>query len=86
MAVFTYKASNRGADPVAGTIAADTPRQARDMLRARGLRVTHLADSTPTPAIAGRSVRRGMRPLVTVFLREIATLLGVGMPLMEALM
>ena len=37
MAVFVYQATDAGRRATSGTIAADTPRQARELLRARGL-------------------------------------------------
>ena len=100
MAVFTYKASDAaGAGDQSGTITADTPRQARDLLRARGLTVRDLDDFAPRAAQASRSGTdaapisllrrrrraRGQRHLVTQLLRELSTLLGVGVPLVEAL-
>jgi type II secretory pathway component PulF len=95
MAVFTYKATDARND-VTGTIAADTPRQARDLLRERGLVVRDISDFQPTPlpaAIKQRRAklpvrprpRRGLRHHATGFIRELSTLLGVGMPLLEAL-
>ncbi|HZK80709.1 MAG TPA: type II secretion system F family protein [Humisphaera sp.] len=93
MAVFTYKALGAGAD-VSGTIAADTPHQARDLLRERGLVVRDIRDYTAGPTSrAGASIRplfafrlrRSWRHHSTTFIREISTLLGVGVPLLEAL-
>src|SRR5580698_5366317 len=93
MAVFTYKAIGAGAD-ISGTIAADTPHQARDLLRERGLVVRDISDFVATPGRkAGASIRpifnfefrRSFRHHSTNFIREISTLLGVGVPLLEAL-
>jgi type II secretory pathway component PulF len=94
MAVFTYKATDARND-VTGTIAADTPRQARDLLRERGLVVRDISDFQPPPPAAVKQqraklavrprLRRGLRHHATGFIRELATLLGVGMPLLEAL-
>ena len=39
MAIFKYQALDPDRSAVNGSIAADSPRQARDLLRARGLRV-----------------------------------------------
>jgi type II secretory pathway component PulF len=70
-----------------GTIIADTPRQARDQLRAQGLSISQLApESQAVPRrrlfqFRGR-VRSGH---VTQFARELSTLLAVGMPLLESL-
>src|SRR3954466_1971415 len=88
MAVFTYKATAPAAAMQSGTIAADTPRQARDLLRERGLSVQHLDTHRASSAPAHRRLRlRGKtKPHeVTAFIRELSTLLGVGVPLLEAL-
>jgi general secretion pathway protein F len=89
MAVFTYKATDTGAARLSGTIAADTPRQARDLLRQRGLVVRELSDVRP--ASARRLLPRLLRPFsspavhTTMFVRELSVLLAVGVPLTEAL-
>jgi general secretion pathway protein F len=91
MAVFTYRAIAAGSEDVSGTIAADTPRQARDLLRDRGLIVRDLADyEAPTTQRAprvplARLRRRGPRHQTTTFVRELSTMLGVGAPLLEAI-
>jgi general secretion pathway protein F len=91
MAVYTYKATGPADDSVTGTIAADTPRQARDLLRGRGLRVRDVTDYRPSHTSQWTLVRPGMfsrsvsRRQTTGFVRDLATLLGVGMPLLEAL-
>jgi general secretion pathway protein F len=128
MPVFTYRATDAAtAADQRGTIAAETPRQARDLLRGRGLIVRDLGeaagggraegrpadpsrrrwgrrDSAGRPGGAAtaaaaptaepiarppaRPSRRGagrLRPHVTAFVRELATLLGVGVPLLDAL-
>jgi len=90
MAVFTYKAIATGAaDDVSGTIAADTPRHARDLLREQGLIVRDLADyksgQSRSRSFRPARPRRGARQLTTTFIRELATLLGVGAPLLESL-
>lgn len=92
MAVFTYKASGGGSE-VTGAIAADTPMQARELLRERGLVVRQIADYAPTRRQrwrGGRGENRprragGARHQSTTFIRELSTLLGVGVPMLEAL-
>ena len=86
MAVYAYKAL-AGPRPVAGTIAADSPRQARELLRAQGLTVRDVAEQRAPAAKAKPSFRRAGpgRQQVTTMLREAATLLAVGTPLLEAL-
>jgi general secretion pathway protein F len=87
MPVFTYKAVDMDESPVAGTLTADTPRQARDVLRGRGLLITQVAalakETSRWPALA----RRGRRAQgeVIAFIRETATLLQAGIPLLETL-
>jgi general secretion pathway protein F len=87
MAVFAYKALDVRYCPTAGTVAADTPRQARDLLRAQGLMVEQVDLQQPR---AHRSVltftaRRRDAARVGQFVRQLATLLSVGSPLLEAL-
>ncbi len=91
MAVYTYKATGPAEDMLTGTIAADTPRQARDLLRERGLVVRDIAGYQPAsatqksllvPKLRGRSFSRR---LTTALIRDLSTLLGVGVPLLEAL-
>src|SRR5437868_4648813 len=96
MAVFTYKAITQGTGDITGTIAADTPRQARQLLRQRGLVVRDIADAGTSrnwrsifrPSGASRRESFGhriARRQSTELLRELSTLLAVGMPLTEAL-
>jgi type II secretory pathway component PulF len=93
MAVFTYKAVSGDASAVSGLIVAETPREARDSLRARGLTVEEVAprESGGAGGAAGmrgffrRSGSRGDVARVNGFIRELSTLLGVGIPLVEAI-
>ncbi len=88
MPVYTYTASTAGqsACPLRGTIVADSPRQARDQLRAQGLSIRDVAEQTATRAswreryLVGRQVAK-----VTGLLQEMATLLAAGIPLTDAL-
>ena len=90
MAVFAYKAVAGDASAVTGLIVADTPRDARDTLRARGLTVEEVA---PRDSGGKRSLwvwrrsggSRGDAARVNGFIRELSTLLGVGIPLVEAI-
>ena len=91
MAVYSYKAFE-GASPVNGTVAADSPRAARDALRDRGLTIQHVAaERNERAASAGISLRlptlstRTQSARVAAFTRELSTLLAVGIPLLEAL-
>ncbi len=90
MAVYSYIAGGNGesnAAPVRGTIMADSPRQARDQLRAQGLVIRDISEQAP-----GRRQSRLSRYLykrqagkVTGLFQEMSTLLTAGIPLLEAL-
>ncbi|MCC5828822.1 MAG: type II secretion system F family protein [Phycisphaeraceae bacterium] len=85
--MFYYKAlEGESTSPARGTVAADSPRSARDMLRSRGLRILSLQTAQPATRpglihLLGRK-RSSQLPL---FIRELATLLAVGVPVAEAL-
>ncbi len=87
MPVFEYKAIDLDATNLAGTLIADTPRQARDVLRDRGLTVTHVRAVCQTGAVGFRQHHRGRRAQgeVVAFIRELATLMRAGIPLLSAL-
>src|SRR5207248_1947487 len=86
MAVFTYKASDLSSAEQIGTITADSPRQARDLLRQRGLVIRDIAQAQSASQSARVSrPHRGMRHQTSTFIRELSTLLAVGVPLLEAL-
>jgi type II secretory pathway component PulF len=72
---------------VDGTVVADTPRQARDLLRARGLTVQGLDEHVSRRGFTWRPWRGGVESpaKLAAAVRELATLLGVGIPLVEAL-
>ena len=85
MAVFAYKATDASAAIVRGVLTADTPRQARDALRSRGLRVQQIeacaaSASARPPRVSARNAAR-----VVQFIRELSMLLGAGIPLLEAI-
>jgi general secretion pathway protein F len=86
MAVFAYTATGTEGT-VNGTITADTPRQARDLLRERGLVVQRVADHKERTAARLRlQIGKSRLANKTVqFVRELSTLLGVGTPLLEAM-
>lgn len=87
MAVFAYKATDLSATLVRGTIVADTARQARDELRGRGLTIHDiLAESNSRKKSWSFLSRPGRSSAkVTSAVRELATLLGAGIQLLEAL-
>lgn len=87
MAVYEYSAVDLDASAVAGTVVADTPRQARDLLRERGLTITKIqpmVESTEPTFFERYRGRRGQAEVVA-FIRELATLLAAGIPLLTAL-
>jgi general secretion pathway protein F len=101
--VFAYKAAGDDRRSVSGTLTADSPRQARDLLRARGLRIEQVTEQRARRATSFQSTskptdipgntrpdarwrrRPGHQRQVARLIRELATLLGVGVPLAEAL-
>jgi type II secretory pathway component PulF len=87
MAVFTYRAIDPSTASQSGTIAADTPRQARDLLRERRLTVQRIESyrSAHSPPARLRFRKQARAHEVTSFIRELSTLLSVGVPLLEAL-
>src|SRR5579862_3820760 len=85
MAVFAYEAME-GRTLVRGTIAADTPRLARQQLRSRGLSVERIGPvATRRPSGLRFRFRRSEQHKIASFVRELSTLLGVGVPLLEAI-
>ncbi len=87
MPVFAYKAIDLDASAVGGTIIADTARQARDLLRERGLTITAVRTVAEgdRPTFAERRRGRKAQGEVVAALREMATLLATGIPLLAAL-
>ena len=87
MPVFAYKAMDQDASAVSGQVAADTPRQARDLLRERGLVIESMAEHAQT------GDRHKWRPWaarprldrVAECIRDLSTLLAAGIPLLDAL-
>ncbi|MBX2852343.1 MAG: type II secretion system F family protein, partial [Phycisphaeraceae bacterium] len=96
MAVFSYQACPAGvagtSSPAVlrGTITADSPRHARELLRERELDVIAV-DQVRRPLglgwLKGSLGRRSNRyeARVVVFVRELSTLLAVGTPMLQAL-
>ena len=87
MPVFEYKAIGANEASQGGTVTADTPRQARDILRQQGLRITQVAQATTSNKRNFLQRHRGRRCQATVveFIREMATLLQAGIPLLATL-
>lgn len=96
MPVYSYQAVDASRTASRGTLIADTPRDARDQLRRRGLVPRRLEPAAADPvaedtaagpdADAGRSgAGPGRRSEAADFFRELSTLLGVGVGVLEAL-
>lgn len=83
MSIFVYRAINRERKSVDGQITADSPRQARDLLRQQGLLVREL--SAPTSRRSWLTRRRGTKTKLASAVRELATLLSVGVSVDESL-
>lgn len=88
MPVFTYIARDTEQRERNGALMADTPKAARDALRAQGFRVCRVTEQKAGTASGGRTWRGGGRvspSLLNGAYRELSTLLAVGIPLAEAL-
>ncbi len=83
MAVFSYTALKDDAAMVSGVIVADTPRQARDSLRAQGLTIQQVKERRDRAASSFRPGARHGREVLS-FVRELSTLLGAGVTLLDA--
>ncbi|MGH8456634.1 MAG: type II secretion system inner membrane protein GspF [Stenotrophobium sp.] len=89
MAAFEYTALNAGGRQEKGLIEGDTPRQARQMLRDRGLNPLEIVEVADQAKSARSSLfRRGggiSATELSLFTRQLATLVRSGLPLDEAL-
>jgi len=87
MAVFSYIGMNRESATVKGTVAADSPRQARDQLRDQGVRVHKLAECKTRPQRRGwpKLSLRSTNTQWATAVHEMSMLLHAGIPLLEAL-
>ena len=87
MAVFAYRAADGGAAVVRGTVTADSPRQAWDQLRSRGLVVEEITPHEPAAGFSWWPLKRRGRHAAKLAstVRDLATLLGAGIPLLESL-
>lgn len=86
MSLYAYQAVNEASVAVEGTISADSPRAARDLLRSRGLIVEAITSPQERDVLRWRFYRRrkfGNKRVEAI--RELSTLLASGIPLLEAL-
>ena len=88
MPVFHYRAIDDQRNSRVGEVAGESPRDARESLRGQGLIVLEVR-----PLIADTAAKRPVRllskrvspQLYASMLRDLSTLLGVGIPLTESL-
>ena len=88
MAVFSYTGVNRESATVRGTVAADTPRQARDQLRGEGVRVKRLTESADKQSGRTWLPRFSLlssKTLWSTSVHELAMMLHAGIPMLDAL-
>jgi len=87
MAIFEYKGLDLRGKNTAGVIDADTPRQARSRLRQNGIFPTELASAKDAATGLSRpafSFSQGVSlSEVALMTRQLATLLGAGLSIME---
>ncbi len=84
MGAYRFEAVDAEGRMRSGVIDADTPRSARDRLRADGLTPTAVAESAAGGTGAGARLRIASA-VVTMTTRQLATLVQSGMPLDQAL-
>ena len=87
MAVFAYNGIDEQRKPTKGTVAAESPRQARDLLRSRGVRVSDLkaCGDRAQPTWFSRLMNGRARNQWSTSVHELSMLLHAGIPLLEAL-
>ena len=84
MPTYRYKAYAAGGRTTAGAIEAESPREAQQLLREKGLYVSEVAPEA-APAAAG-FFRRGIPAAeLSLMTRRLATLVGASVPLYEAM-
>ena len=85
MPVFKYQAVDLDRSEIAGSLIADTSRQARDQLRSKGLRILDIAEVKDKKSASQLFAKKTSQAEVINFIRELATLLSAGIPLLNAL-
>ena len=88
MPVYEYKAFDKRGKSVSGIVDADSGQEARLKLREKDYFITEISETSETSARAAREIRlfSRVRPMeVSLLVRQIATLLNAGIPLLEAL-
>lgn len=86
MPIFRYKGYGPGGGPSTGTIEADGPRDAAIKLKSKGLHPWDITrqDEAASSSLKDRFTRRSELALAAIT-RQLAVLLGAGVPLVEAL-
>lgn len=91
MPVFAYKALSEGGRPVEGLKEADSPKSLRSVLRREGLYLTEVVGEQRAQAASPEvNVRRWVLGRIkpedlAIMTRQLAVLVGAGIPLVEAL-
>ncbi len=90
MPVYAYKGLGSEGGTVAGVVDAESPRRARLKLRRTGVFPTDLSEDRAPAGRRARTLGVGMRervpiPEIAAATRQLATLVGAGLPLVEAL-
>lgn len=86
MKTFQYKVRDRDGNPSSGLLDAVDDKQAANVLRSKGLLITGLyeADQLNIEALMGR-FSKPKADEISNFTRQMATMIGSGLPLVEAL-
>ena len=85
MPVYKYSAADLDGSQITGSLISDSPRAARDQLREKGLRILELIEAKEKSQTSGFFTKRVSQTEVVNFIRELATLLSAGIPLLDAL-
>src|SRR5690349_3457458 len=88
MAAFEYTALNAKGGQERGLVEGDTPRHARSLLRDRGLMPLEISEVQEKQTTAGSSLFGGggiSTGELTLFTRQLSTLVQSGLPLDESL-
>ena len=89
MPTFQYTAVNAQRQNKTGTVDAANATEASNQIKAMGLFPTKISElQTDAPAVAGKKVKKGASiksKSLSVFTRQLATLIGAGLPLLRSL-
>jgi len=81
---FTYSGKNRGGQKVEGEISAATPAMAKAKLRGQGITVSKLQKKSKPITLFGGGAKKITSEDITVFTRQMATMMKAGVPLVQA--